>query len=209
MEKINQFISFVIVADNDAEYINDFITSLSLTSKERITDYEIIIIDNSSTDNTNAIVDNLCDNDGIENIIYFKLAYKVPYDIASWAGVENSIGDNVLLVDPRQDSISILDKILVKIDSGADLIYVENARNSKDTFLYRMFSGLFHFTYKVIYGSGIKNDSSSFKVLSRTLINHVAKNQSSDYKVANLSAFSGFKTDKITYEYDSAKREKA
>ena len=64
MEKINQFISFVIVADNDAEYINDFITSLSLTS-ERITDYEIIIIDNSSTDNTNAIVDNLCDNDGL------------------------------------------------------------------------------------------------------------------------------------------------
>ena len=208
MNKVKQFISFIVTTSDDEELIENFLNELSRFASGNLTDYEILVIDNASKDNTGIKLIDICERKQIANLLYMRLAYKVPADQASWAGVENSIGDNVILLDAREDSLECLDQVLERIDNGIDLIYVENKQVRKNSLLYNISSHIFHSIYKLIYGVGIKDDSSSFKAISRTLINLVSRNNSK-YKLSNLSMFSGFSFQKISYNSDANFRKKS
>ena len=207
MRKVKQFISFVVKTYDDEALIEHFLKELSEFASGNLTDYEILVIDNASKDNTEVILNDICESKNLPNILFMKLAYKVPSDQVFWAGVENSIGDNVILLDPREDSLKPLDQVIEGIDNGIDLIYVENEQTRKNSLLYRISSQVFHSIHSFIYGVGIKDDSSSFKSISRTLINIISRNNSK-YKLSNLSMYSGFSLLKICYNNDANFREK-
>ena len=66
-----------------------------------VSEYEIIVVDNASDDNSVTVLKNLTEEDGLANIQVFALAKEVDADMAAWVGLENALGDFVAVVDPN------------------------------------------------------------------------------------------------------------
>ena len=113
MSKHSLFLSIVCVLQNKESECKEIINNISKVITNLTDDYELIDVDNSSKDKTIKILEELtCGNAAVKNLQVFSLTNEVDKNIASWAGVENSLGDYVITLDPEKDDINFIPKIL-------------------------------------------------------------------------------------------------
>ena len=112
----------VLVINQPIEITRDKIVSIHHELDFNYTDYEIVIINqeplrnNISNHHLNSIL-----ND-IPSIRYIQLASFVHADIAWAAGLENAIGDFVVLWDPEHDPVEVISDIVELCRGGYDVV---------------------------------------------------------------------------------------
>lgn len=116
----NAIISFIILSHNDEDIIAERIHKINqVLQKERI-GYEILVIDNGSGDNTSAIVKNI--HTKIPNSRTIVLSKKYDPEIALTAGLDNAIGDYVILFNIYTDPPYLLHRLITQLESGYDIV---------------------------------------------------------------------------------------
>ena len=98
--EIKILLSIVIVIRDNYDILHNLLNRIEDIASSLVSDYEIIIIDNGSSDINSQIFKELTSEKGFPNLQIYKLVSYTDNLTARWVGFENSIGDFVVSFDP-------------------------------------------------------------------------------------------------------------
>mgnify|MGYP001164180191 CR=1 FL=1 len=200
---LDTFISIVIVVNDQANDLNNLLKKVSDTIHNMVIDYEIIIIDNGSKDESLDILRDLTSKEGLQNLQVFSLTKEVELDKAFWVGCENSLGDYICVFDPTTDDISFLPNMIEGAVIGNDVVFAKNLKKPKFRFFYSIAFKIFNWLYKYFNNIDLAKDVPSFRILSKRVINFVMQHPQPYVAYRHLPASAGFSRLNLEYEYDS------
>lgn len=195
------FLSVVYVVRNQDHQIEGIIRSTSEKLSSLVTDYELIIVDNASDDESINMLKNLTGQSGYPNLQVYALTKEVDGDTASWVGLENALGDFVAVIDPLLDDISFLPEMLDKAMIGADVVFANNKQKPRQSLAYRVAYATFNFLYKSFNGIHLAKEAPQYRLLSKHVVNFILQHPQPTVTYRHLPATGGFS--RINMEYSA------
>lgn len=118
---MDRLISFVVPFYNESESLLDLFRGIHATCQNNGFHYEIVFVDDGSTDSGAAIIRSLVEqNDSVRLV---ELARNFGKSAALSAGFEKSLGDIVITMDADlQDDPAEIPRFIEKIDDGFDVV---------------------------------------------------------------------------------------
>ena len=121
MEDINQFISIIIPVFNESESIAYLLEEVKSVMEVNELNYELIVVNDGSQDNTHAVLDKLTKN--IKELLVISLRKNYGQTAAMAAGFDISRGDIVISLDgDLQNDPNDIPKLISEINLGYDMI---------------------------------------------------------------------------------------
>lgn len=194
------FLSVVIVVHNDASHLKTILLELTQALSEICRDYEVIVVDNGSEDESVRVLKDLTGGQGLPNLQILALTKSVDIDTASWIGLEHALGDFVAVIDPLVDDIEFLPVMLRKAGEGADVVFARNRNRPVQGLAYRVLYGLFNAVYRWFNGIDLTRDAPQFRVLSRSVMNFILRHPVPTTTYRHLPATGGFAKSYLDYE---------
>ena len=115
-------ISVAFTARNEADLIETTLTDSVRHLEEQGRPYEVIVVDNASTDNTAAIAEQFASTHPHVRVIRHEK--NLGYAHSNLTAYKNATGDVVAVVDSDgQQTLADIPKFLAKIDAGADVVF--------------------------------------------------------------------------------------
>lgn len=193
------FLSVVYVVRNQDRQLESIVQSASAQLASLVTDYELIIVDNASDDESVNVLKSLTGQAGYPNLQVYALTKEVDGDTASWVGLENALGDFVAVIDPLLDDISFLPEMLEKAVTGADVVFANNQQKPRQSAAYRAAYGAFNFMYKSFNGIHLANEAPQYRLLSKRVVNFILQHPQPAVTYRHLPATGGFARVNMTY----------
>lgn len=201
------FLSLIITTKNDEETLKKELKNISNSLKALVDDYELIVIVNASADRTISLLRDLTSPSGLPNLQVYALTKEVDRDAAAWAGIENALGDFVVVFNPAEDDLSVVPDMLEKAVLGSDVVFASNQLKPKQTFGYRMANGLFNFMYERLNGIHLAKEAPEYRVLSKRVINFILQHNQPAISYRHLPATAGFVKSYIEYQSEPKERQ--
>lgn len=197
--KLPIFLTLVVPVRNQENLIQPWIAKFGRALSELVSDYEIVIVDNASEDESIQRLKVLTGVDGLPNLQIYALTKEVDTDTAAWVGLENALGDFVAVIDPLNDDINFLPEMLEKAVSGADVVFANNLKKTAQSFAYRIAYEGFNFLYKWFNGIHLSNEAPQYRVLSKRVVNFILQHPQPAMTYRHLPATGGFSRVNLNY----------
>ncbi len=196
--KEKNFISAVIYANNNEKEINRFLEDIYNTLDRVFNKFEIIIVNDCSTDNTVQVVKDFASKAKSAVISIVNMSFYQGLEAAMNAGVNLAIGDFVYEFDNVHKDYD--DKVILDIYyqslKGFDIVSAspKNYNRKSSKLFYKIFNKVANMPYKL--------NTESFRILSRRGINRVqSMSKTIPYRKA-LYSNCGLKLYNIIYDND-------
>lgn len=193
------FLSVVFVVRNQSDHIEKILSDAATSIFSLVSDYELIIVDNASDDDSVSILKKLTGENGQPNLQVYALTKEVDADTASWVGLENALGDFVAVIDPLADDIGFLPEMLDKAVSGADVVFANNKQKSGQSLAYRGAYAVFNGLYKRFNGIHLAKEAPQYRVLSKRVVNFILQHPQPAMTYRHLPATGGFARANLNY----------
>ncbi|WP_169237329.1 glycosyltransferase [Candidatus Roseilinea sp. NK_OTU-006] len=197
-------LSVVCVLRNQAKHLEELVCEVSSQLASLVTDYEFIVVDNASEDDSMRVLKRLTSESGYPNLQVYALTKAVDDSTACWAGIENALGDFVAVLDPLVDDIRFLPTMLERAADGADVVFARNQQKPQQGFAYRIASSIFNLLYRLFNGVDLSKEAPSYRLLSRRVVNFILRHPQPVISYRYLPATSGFA--RVNLEYSAAPR---
>jgi glycosyltransferase involved in cell wall biosynthesis len=168
-----KLLSIVVPCYNEEEVLQTTHERLStilsgLRSSNKFSDYELIYIDNGSTDNTLHVLKNIFTSDAHTRIIALRRNFGLQGSIS--AGLFHARGDAIVTIDADlQDPPEKIKDMITYFEQGYDLILGIRQDRSSDPFLKRFCSETYYKLMKLI-GVNIVFNHGDFRLMSKSLV---------------------------------------
>jgi glycosyltransferase involved in cell wall biosynthesis len=191
-------VSVVSPIRNAEEWIEAYLSELSALLSAEFKDYEIVLIDNGSRDDTLAVVKRAQQTLG--NIQLYALARSVAHESAFVIGLEQAIGDVVITLDAAYDPIDCLMPMIQMSQGGVDIGYgLRSDRVQRRGGLYNWLSKIFFKLYQAITKENLPIAASTLRLYSRYAINSFIDNTDRYSLFPVIGAFSGLDYSTLDY----------
>lgn len=169
----NVFVSVVLVLRNHASIAATCVTGILAVLRDTYENYEVVIVDDGSTDATPRILQPLL----VQHIglRVLELSRRFGMEAAVTAGLENAIGDVVLTMTPFDPPDRIADFVAEVQRSGAIVNGIAIDSPQQRSLLRRLGSRLYHAAARRLLGIEIVQDATAFRALSRAALNAVVR----------------------------------
>lgn len=192
-------ISVVAPVYNEEQCIKDYVEQTIRVLDNNYLNYELILVDDGSQDNTIKIVEKMLRE--IRNIRLISLSRNYGREVAMSAGLDSSIGDYVVIMDSDlQDSPHVIPKLINKAIDGYDVVYASRTIRKGESFLKKMLSKQFYKIVSNMTGFKIPEDAGDFRVFNRKVVNSIGQLKESNRYMKMLYAYVGFKVSSIPFE---------
>lgn len=200
--EISALISVIFVTHNDPANLRQYITQIEDTVSAVFSDYETIIVDNGSTDQTLETLRSLTTDTGEANLQVYTLAGRVDDLTARWVGIENSLGDIVVCIEPRKGDLEYLNVLARAAASGNEIVFCRRTFSRKQEALpRRLLYKTFGAAAKISTGIDLKSYSTDLIAISRTVVNYLSQFPDPHIKFRNLQSTTGFRRTSINIPY--------
>ncbi len=193
------FLSLVVLLRNLETELEPMLREMSALLCQLVSDHEIIVVDNASTDGSVALLKCLTLETGLPNLQVFTLTKEVDVDTACWAGIENALGDYVAVIDPTVDDVNYLPEMLERGLDGADVVFAANLAKPRQSLTYRMISTGFHAVYQWLCSVNLEKEAAQYRLLSRRLVNFILRHPAPSISYRHLPATGGFARLNLSY----------
>ena len=195
---LNKKISVVVPCYNEEGNIEELARRLRDVLVRNLRDYELIFIDNKSTDATRDILRRLAENDPHVIALFFSRNFgHSQYGFT--AGSEYATGDAVIWTDADlQDPPEVIEEFIKKWQEGYEVIYGVRAKRRGGLFL-RIAYKFFYRVYKKVSYLDIPLDAGDFSLMDRKVINIINAMPERDRYVRGLRAWAGFRAIGVPY----------
>ena len=204
MKTLPIFLTLVIVIRNEENRIENVIGNASAILKELASDYEVLIIDNASSDNTLEVLENLSKREDLPNLQIYGFINEVDIDTAFTFGIENALGDFVSVINPFEDNIFFLPEMVNMVMTSADVVFAVNNKKPAQSFLYKTANFGFNLIYKWFNGVSLTDEASQYRVLSKRVVNFILQHPQPAVTFRHLPATRGFTRQVINYSFTPA-----
>lgn len=188
----NFLITIVTVVRNRQDCIVSEITTLQSVLDKQPVDYELIVVDNASTDDTVPQLRASISRKELANLRVYALTDRVDEDVASLVGIENAIGDYVAAL-PRTTTDEDYAAILGSVRQGYQAVFLQ-CPNPVPTHWYRrtLRMGFFRL-FRVVNGIHLAEDAPKYRVLSRSIVTYILRHSAPVTVLRHLPAKAGFR----------------
>lgn len=193
------FLSIVFVVRNQSTQVEKILSAAADGMSPFVSDYELIIVDNASDDDSVSILKKITSEKGLPNLQVYALTKQVDADTASWVGLENALGDYIAVIDPLTDDIGFLPEMLDKAVSGADVVFANNHQKTAQSVAYRVAYAVFNMLYKRFNGINLAKDAPQYRVLSKRVVNFILQHPQPALTYRHLPATGGFAHANLNY----------
>ncbi|MEW6417915.1 MAG: glycosyltransferase family 2 protein [Nitrospirota bacterium] len=189
-EKISIDFSVVIPVFNEEENISELYRRLTV-QMERLGTYEIIMVDDGSTDRSWELIRELHEEDPRLKGLSFSRNFG--HHIAITAGIDHAKGDAVILMDgDLQDPPEEVSRLVEKFREGYDIVYgIRKTRH--DPLFKRLTSALFWFILRRFSGVTMPAGQTMLRVLSRRVVDIMRQMREYARFIHGMMAWTGFK----------------
>jgi len=199
MQTTKPFISIVCPCYNEEEVIDHFLKSITEILKTSQKTYEIIFIDDGSTDNTLEVL--IESKKSYEHIKIIKLSRNFGKEIALTAGIDATLGETVVPIDvDLQDPPEIILDFIKKYEEGYDVVVGKRVDRTSDTFAKKFSAEAFYKFHNKISDINIPNNVGDYRLMSRKVVNEIKKLPESQRFMKGIFAWIGFKTATVEYK---------
>jgi glycosyltransferase involved in cell wall biosynthesis len=193
------FLSVVFVVRNQSEQLEKILSDAASVIASTVSDYELIVVDNASDDDSILQLKRLTSETGLANLQVYALTKEVDADTASWVGLENALGDFVAVIDPLIDDINFVPKMLDQAVAGADVVFANNSQKPAQSLAYRGANVAFHSLYNHFNGVHLAKDAPQYRILSKRVINFILQHPQPSMTYRHLPATGGFARAYLNY----------
>lgn len=172
MRSVN-LLSVVVPCHNEEEVLPATHERLSkilygLLSVKRISNYELVYVDNGSTDNTLPVLKNIFASDPRTRIIALRRNFGFQGSIS--AGLFHAKGDAIVTIDADlQDPPEKIEEMITCFEQGYDMALGVRADRSNDSFIKRFFSENYYRLMRLM-GVNIIYNHGDFRLISKSLV---------------------------------------
>ncbi|MEW6408278.1 MAG: glycosyltransferase family 2 protein [Patescibacteria group bacterium] len=167
-------------------------------------DYEIIFINDGSTDKSSQVIDDLASRDS--KVKYIEFSRNFGKEIAITAGLNYCKGDAAICLDADlQHPIDKIPNFLLKWENGAEVVVGVRNRSKSEGPVKRFGSWLFYKIMSRISETQVKPNSTDFRLLDRKVINEFNRLTEKNRLTRGLIDWLGFHREYIYFEADQRK----
>lgn len=170
---MKKLISIVTPTFNEEQNIEKLSKEISIQMQNLNYDYEHIIIDNASTDNTQEIIKKLCANDKRIKAIFNTKNFghiRSPY-----YAILQSKGDGVILFSSDfQDPPILIPQLIDKWIQGSHIVLLKR-KSSQESFILKLFKSLFYKIIRLISESSLTERTTGSGIFSKKIIEELRK----------------------------------
>jgi hypothetical protein len=193
------FLSVVVVVRNRSTELEAMLAAAARSIAPMVSDYEFVVVDNASDDDSVPVLRRLTGEDGLPNLQVYALTKEVDGDAATWAGLENALGDFVAVIDPYVDDLGFLPQMLDQILGGADAVFARNVQQPAQSRAYRVLSTVFNGLYWHLSGVNLAREAPRYRVLSKRIVTFIMQHAQPAVSYRHLPASGGFARANMEY----------
>ena len=162
-------LSIVVPIYNEADNISAFFERLWKTLEDLGEAYEIVCVDDGSTDaSAEQLIEHRNQNPAIKIV---RLSRNFGKELALTAGLDHACGDAVVVIDAdQQDPPELIPELLAKWREGYDVVYARRVNRDSDTVTKRASASWFYRVYNKLTEIPIPSDTGDFRLMDRRVI---------------------------------------
>jgi glycosyltransferase involved in cell wall biosynthesis len=161
-------LSVVVPVLNEETLIQELIQRVIINCEKITSEYEIIIVDDGSTDDTWAKISN--ESRTNLKIKALKFSRNFGHHYALTAGLNKTSGDWVVVMDgDLQDRPEVIPDLYKKAKEGFDVVFVSR-QNRTENLLYQLAQKIFYWLLKVLSGIDFDSSQANFSIISKKVV---------------------------------------
>lgn len=169
LNKEKNFVSAVVYLYNESANVKPFLTALNNQLKDNFEKYEIVCVNDYSTDDTKNMIESFCQENSVKSLTLIDTSFFQGVENAMTAGVDISIGDFVFEFDScfLDYDMSMIMDVYKKSLSGNDIVFAVpcGVTKASSKLFYTLFNNFSEMKYKL--------KTQRFSIISRRGINRV------------------------------------
>ena len=194
-----KLLSIIVPVRNEQDNLPRDYDELSAVMATASCDYEVIVIDNDSTDGTASVAAELCARDAHWRYIKFSRNFTVEGSLA--AGYQFCRGDAAIVVfGDLQDPPSLILEFIRRWEDGFDVVYGVLRRRTGDPAWKSVSARLLYRIVNYLSDVSIPNNATDFRLLSRRAIDAVNRLDERNRYARGFSHWIGFRQCPIVYD---------
>ena len=196
-----QLISIVVPAFNEEAVLPQFHQTIAQVLSELPFDFEIVYINDGSSDNTLGIINELRQAD--RQVTLIDLSRNFGKEIALTAGLQKAAGDAVIVIDADlQDPPELIPDLIREWQNGYDVVYAQRTHRKGESLLKRTTAHFFYRIIQRISKIAIPEDTGDFRILSRRAVNALNTFGEQHRFMKGLFAWIGYSQKAVHYQRD-------
>ena len=192
------FVSFVATLHNEADIVADFVDETMRMLASHYSNYELLLVDDGSGDETCVRAAELLQNYSCMRLI--RLSRKFGQEIAISAGLDSVIGDFVVVMLPDSDPPALVPAMVEQSRGGAGIVFGIRVSRAGEPKWLRAGASLFYSICNRGLGMNLPRNSTHFRAVSRQALNALIQIRDRTRYLRTLSAFVGYGNQSFDYE---------
>lgn len=198
-EKKRELVSIVIPVFNEDENVEMLYQQLIEVVRALPYEFEIVVVDDGSTDGTLATIEEIASTD--PRLKAISLSRNFGHQAALIAGLEVSRGDAVITMDgDLQHPPRLIPEMLKRWKEGADIVYSIRKNTAGVSRTKLLTARLFYAILNRIGNLGLPSNTADFRLLSRPVVEELKNMQERSVFLRGLVQWVGFQQSQIEYE---------
>lgn len=160
--------------------------------------YEIIFVNDGSTDETSLVINNICLSNPLT--VGINLSRNFGKEIAMTAGLDASKGDAVIILDADlQDPPEMIPTFITAWEDGFDIVYGKRISREGESWVKKITAKIFYKVIRKISNVNIPADTGDFRLMSRRSVNELIRLREHHRFMKGMFAWIGFPSKAIQY----------
>lgn len=192
-------LSVVMVVGSWRNEVREAVEKTSRQLAALVADYEIVLIDNQPSDLSRQVYKEMTLESGLPNLQVYCLVQPVDFEVAAWAGVENSLGDYVLVFNPMDESLEALAEGLTAAATGSDLVLFVNT-TPRHRAAFGKLRALYRMLFRTLSGINLTVEAAQHRLISKRVVTYLLQQPRPATRYRALPALTGFAKKIILYQ---------
>jgi len=192
------FVSVVAPVRHDADILPGFLDELTDVLRRHYENYEVVVVDDGSGDDTARVLDGLISK--VEYLRVIRLTRPFGQEIAIAAGLDSVIGDYVVVMLPDNDPPSRIPEMVERARRcGGTVLGIVDPPEPKPL-LQRLGTRLFYWYANRVLRLGFPENSTQFRVMSREAVNAVTRIKDRLRFLRSFTVYVGYTNEEFPYQ---------
>jgi len=196
------YLSVIAPLWNDSDIVELFVAELMETLQGSFGNFEVVLADDGSSDDTVARVSGLMER--YERIRLIRLSRRFGQEIAISAGLDSVIGDFVAVMLPDSDPPRLVPEMVERARQGAEMVYGIRKSRGGDPLFLRVGASAFYWYCNRLLRLDLPKNSTHFRVMSRRVVNALIRIKDRGRYLRTLSQHVGYRS--LGFPYELAER---
>ena len=196
-------VSAVAPCYNEAAVLVEFHRRLSAACGGVTDDYEIVLVNDGSSDDSWSVLLSLAEQD--PHVVAINLSRNHGHQLALTAGLAYCRGERIFIIDADlQDPPELLSEMMARCDSGADIVYGKRRSRAGESVFKRLTAFLFYRVLNLFTDQHIPEDTGDFRLITRRVLDVLNSMPENHRFIRGMISWVGFQ--QVPFLYDRSPR---